>query len=86
MEGELINRIEPEYPSLARTARQQGMVLIEATIGVDGTIQDLRVITGPPLLRQAAVDAVSRWRYRPYLLNGQAVPVTTTVSVNFVLQ
>lgn len=86
MAGELINEVQPEYPALARTARQQGVVILEATIGTDGTIQGLRVITGPPLLRQAAVDAVSQWVYRPYMLNGQAVPVTTTVTVNFTLQ
>lgn len=86
MAGELLNEVQPVYPALARTARQQGVVILEATIGTDGTIQNLRVITGPPLLQQAAVDAVSQWRYRPYMLNGQAVPVTTTVTVNFTLQ
>lgn len=86
MQGELISQVQPVYPTLARTARQQGVVVLDATIGADGTIQGLRVVTGPPLLRQSAVDAVSQWVYRPYRLNGQSVPVRTTVTVTFSLQ
>jgi protein TonB len=85
MEGNLIYRRQPEYPSLARLARIQGQVVLRAVIGKRGTIEDLRAISGPPMLIRAAVDAVQRWRYRPYLLNGETVEVDTQITVNFVL-
>jgi len=83
--GHLINKVEPVYPPLARNARVQGQVVLTAIISRDGTIQDLRVLSGHPLLIQAALDAVRQWRYKPYLLNGEAVEVETTVTVNFIL-
>ena len=83
--GRLINKVEPVYPQLARTARVQGQVVLTAMISKDGTIQDLRVLSGHPLLVQAALDAVRQWRYKPYLLNGEPVEVETTVTVNFTL-
>jgi protein TonB len=70
---------------LARNARVQGQVLLTAIISKDGSIQDLRVLSGHPLLVQAALDAVRQWRYKPYLLNGEPVEVETTVTVNFIL-
>jgi periplasmic protein TonB len=76
----------PVYPALARAARVEGTVVPEATISKQGTIEDLRVVSGPAMLRQAALDAVSQWRYRPYLLNGDPVAVETTVNVVFNLQ
>jgi protein TonB len=79
----LTHRVEPQYPPLARQARVQGPVLLEATIAQDGTIENLRVVSGHPMLVRAAVDAVKQWRYRPYLLNGQPVEVETQVQVNF---
>jgi periplasmic protein TonB len=82
-EGMLLDRVMPVYPPIARQAGIQGTVVLEATISTSGTIKDLRVISGPAMLQQAAIDAVSRWRYRPYLLNGQPVEVETTVSVVF---
>lgn len=82
-EGLLIRRVTPEYPTLAKQSRTQGAVVLSATIGKDGTIQNLQVLTGHPFLAKAAMDAVRQWRYRPYLLNGQPVDVETTITVNF---
>jgi protein TonB len=69
MEGNPIDRVQPEYPALAKLARIQGTVVLRAVISKHGTIEDLQPVSGPPLLVRAAVDAVKRWRYRPYLLN-----------------
>jgi protein TonB len=81
----LIFQPHPEYPPLAKMARIQGVVRLDATISKDGTIQDLKVISGHPLLVKAALDAVQRWRYQPTLLNGEAVEVATEIDVNFTL-
>jgi protein TonB len=75
----------PEYPPLAKMARIQGTVRLEAVISTDGTIQDLKAVSGHPLLVKAAMDAVARWRYQPTLLNGEPVQVVTEVDVNFTL-
>lgn len=75
----------PQYPQLARTARVQGTVRIQALIAADGAIRNLQVMSGPPLLVNAALDAVKQWRYRPTLLNGSAVEVITEIDVNFTL-
>jgi protein TonB len=83
--GLLIRKVIPQYPQLARAMRAQGTVVLAATITRDGTITNLRVVSGPSVLQQAALDAVSQWRYRPYLLNGQPVDVETTVNVIFTL-
>ena len=84
MAGYLLdNKTVPQYPAIARAARIQGTVVLQATIAKDGTIQNLRVIDGPPMLQQAAMDAVRSWRYKPYLLNGEPVEVETTVNVIF---
>jgi protein TonB len=85
MEGNLIHRVQPEYPVLAKMARVQGAVVLHAVISKQGTIEGLAVISGPPALLEAAVDAVRQWRYRPYYLNDEAVEVDTQVTVNFVL-
>jgi protein TonB len=84
-EGLLLHKVTPSYPPLAKQARIQGAVLLQATIGKDGSIQNLRVQSGHPMLTQAAIDAVRQWKYKPYLLNGEAVEVETTVQVNFTL-
>ena len=76
---------KPEYPPLARMARIQGVVRLDAVISKDGTIQDLKMISGHPLLVSAAMSAVQRWRYQPTLLNGEAVEVATEIDVNFTL-
>ena len=82
----LIHQVNPIYPPLARQARVQGVVVMEATISKDGSIESLRIIQGHPLLNQAALDAVQQWKYRPTMLNGDPVEVITTVTVTFRLQ
>ena len=85
MEGNLIYRVQPEYPALARQVRVQGQVILRAVISREGTIENLQVLSGHPMLVRAAVNAVQQWRYRPYVLNGEPVEVETEVRVNFVL-
>ncbi len=85
MEGLLIQKILPVYPAMAQAMGVGGTVVLEATITKEGTIADLRVVRGPALLQRAAEEAVSRWRYRPYLLNGEPVEVETTVNVEFTM-
>ena len=75
----------PAYPPLARAARVQGTVKIQAIIGRDGAIKDLQVLSGPPLLIAVAIEAVRQWRYQPTLLNGDAVEVVTDIDVNFTI-
>jgi protein TonB len=84
-QGNLIHNVKPPYPPLARQARIQGTVVLQAVIGKDGTIQNLRIVSGHPMLAQAALDAVKQWRYKPYYLNGEPVDVDTTINVNFTL-
>ena len=84
-QGLLVHQVKPAYPHLAMQARIQGTVVLQAVIAKDGTVQDLRVVSGHPLLVQAALDAVKLWRYRPYLLNDQHVEVDTQINVNFTL-
>src|ERR1700687_5772073 len=83
--GLLIKKVQPAYPPLAKQARIQGHVLLQAEISKDGTIQNLQLISGHPMLAPAAIEAVRQWRYKPYLLNGEPVGVETTVQVNFSL-
>jgi protein TonB len=83
VEGFLIYKVVPQYPIIAKTVGQQGTVALQATISKSGTIQNLQVVSGPPMLQQAAIDAVKMWRYRPYLLNNEPVEVETTVNVIF---
>ena len=85
MEGNLIHRVEPPYPPIAKQINLQGTVVLRAMIGSDGNIERIQVISGHPILVQAARDAVSQWKYRPYFLNGMAVPVETEVTVKFSL-
>jgi protein TonB len=85
MQGMLIDKIIPVYPAIARATRTSGAVVLQATISRTGTIENLRVTSGPAMLRQPAFDAVKQWRYRPYLLNGQPVEVETAVEVDFTL-
>jgi protein TonB len=84
-EGLLVHKVIPRYPSIGIAIHQEGTVVLQATISKNGTIENLRVISGPAMLQQAALDAVAQWRYRPYLLNGEPVEVETTVSVEFKL-
>jgi periplasmic protein TonB len=84
-EGDLIRKVQPIYPALARTARIQGTVVLQAMISKQGSIENLRVLSGHPMLVQAAMDAVRQWRYRPYILNNEPVEVETQITVNFSL-
>lgn len=83
--GLLIQKIEPNYPPIARAARIQGQVVLAAIISKSGEIQILVLVSGHPMLTPAAIDAVKQWRYRPFLLNGEPVEVETTITVNFQL-
>ncbi len=85
MQGSLIRRVEPVYPPLARNARIQGSVVLEAVISKVGTIENLRLLSGHPMLVTAAIEAVRQWRYKPYILNDEAIEVETQITVNFVL-
>ena len=84
-QGLLVKKVQPAYPPLARQARIQGTVLLQAEISKDGTIENLRLISGHPMLAPAAIEAVKQWRYKPYMLNGEPVAVETQVQVNFTL-
>ena len=81
-----VRHVNPVYPAIAQSARVQGIVIIEATIGPDGKVQDARVLRSIPLLDAAALDAVRGWEFTPTLLNKQPVPVVMTVTVQFSLQ
>jgi periplasmic protein TonB len=85
MEGNLVHRVQPEYPPLARQARIQGTVVLRAIINREGRIENLQLVSGHPMLVQAAMDAVRQWRYRPYVLNDQPLEVETQITVNFTL-
>ncbi len=78
--------VSPVYPPLAKAAHISGTVVLQAVIGKDGSIQRLKALSGHPMLIPSAIEAVSKWRYKPYYLNGQPVEVDTQVTVNFVLQ
>jgi protein TonB len=85
LEGSILRRVQPLYPPLARNARVQGSVVLAAVISKAGAIENLRVLSGHPMLVPAAIDAVSQWRYRPYILNNEPVEVETQITVNFTL-
>jgi len=82
-QGRLINRVVPEYPTIAKLGRIQGTVQLSAWIGRDGSVERLTVLSGNPLLVTAAIDAVKQWRYKPFLLNGEPIEVESTIEVNF---
>jgi protein TonB len=84
-QGLLVHKVEPAYPKIALAARITGVVQLKAIIGKDGNIKQLDALDGPPLLIPSAIDAVKQWRFRPYLLNGEAVEVETSVTVTFQL-
>ena len=82
----LIQRVEPSYPALARQIHREGQVELHAVISTDGRIQSLQVVSGDALFLRSATDAVSQWRYRPTVLNGQAVEIETYITVIYTLQ
>jgi protein TonB len=80
----LISRKDPEYPQLAKQSGAQGEVVLAAMIGVDGKVKNVKVVSGPPLLRNAAIQAVKQWVYKPTLLNGKPIEAETRITLNFV--
>ena len=80
MQGLLKTKVDPIYPG---DARVEGTVVLHAIIGKDGHVQSLEAVSGPAMLKGAAIDAVRQWTYRPYLLNGEAVEVDTTILIQF---
>ncbi len=84
-QGNLVNKVQPVYPQIAKSARIQGAVVLQAIISKTGVVENLRAVSGHPMLIPAAVEAVKQWRYKPYYLNGEPVEVETTVTVNFTL-
>jgi protein TonB len=84
-EANLIHDVTPQYPPEAGRARLEGTVLLMAVIGKDGSVKDVRVESGSPILAQAAIDAVRQWRYKPYLIDGEPVEVDSRITINFTL-
>jgi protein TonB len=84
-QGLLVRKVQPNYPPLARQARIQGNVVLTAEISKDGSIENLRLVSGHPMLAPAAIEAVKQWKYKPYFLNGEPVEVETQVTVIFSL-
>jgi len=84
-EANLIHDVPPQYPPEAGRERIEGTVVLLAVIGKDGSVQDVQVVSGLPLLAQAAMDAVNQWRYKPYLLNGVPVEIESRITINFTL-
>jgi TonB family protein len=82
-EGAVIRRVEPQYPSQARALRLEGTVFLKATVAEDGTVQDLKVVSGHPVLARAALEAISRWHYRPYRLNGKPISMEVEIRTDF---
>ncbi|RPI22770.1 MAG: energy transducer TonB [Acidobacteria bacterium] len=84
--SKVIYRVEPVYPTLAIQARVQGSVMLQVTVNEMGIVESVQVVRGHPLLNEAAITAVKQWRYKPTILNGEPMPITATVTVNFNLQ
>jgi TonB family protein len=84
-EGLLIKRVQPEYPEAARQAHAEGSVVLDVLIDANGDVESATVISGPPLLAPAAIDAVKRWKFRPYTLNGRPAKIETQATVDFQL-
>jgi periplasmic protein TonB len=82
----LVHRVQPEYPKIAEVMHLSGTVELHARIGTDGTVQELEVVSGNPILARAAIEAVQQWRYQPTQLDGQPVEVETHITVTFTMQ
>lgn len=83
--GDLIRKVIPEYPIIAKQIHLEGAVVLLATVGKDGRVEHVQPVSGPPLLVRPAMIAVEQWQYRPYMLNQEPVVVQTQITVNFVL-
>jgi periplasmic protein TonB len=84
-EANLIHDVPPQYPPEAGRARVEGSVVLMAVIGKDGSVEDVRVESGLPILAQAAINAVKQWRYKPYLIDGEPVEIDSRITINFTL-
>ncbi|PYX57947.1 MAG: energy transducer TonB, partial [Acidobacteria bacterium] len=84
-QGLLIKKVQPSYPPQALAMRMQGAVQLQATINKDGSVSNLKVLSGEAILSRAAMDAVRQWKYKPYFLNGEPVEIQTQIVVNFKL-
>jgi periplasmic protein TonB len=85
VEANLIHDVPPQYPSAAGRERIEGTVVLLAVIGTDGSVKDVQVESGLPILAQAAIDAVKQWRYKPYMIDGEPVEVDSRITINFTL-
>ena len=85
MNAMLVRRVQPDYPRIAKIIGLSGTVLLRATIRTDGEVHEIEIVSGNPILAEAALRAVRQWQYRPTLLDGEAVEVETEITVNFVL-
>jgi protein TonB len=85
-QSNIASRVAAIYPQQARSARIQDSVVLQFEISIEGRVQNVSVVSGNPLLTDAAIDAVRQWTYKPFVLNGQTIPVYTTATVNFTLQ
>jgi TonB family protein len=85
IEGQILIKVTPVYPDIAKAAKEEGTVVLHAIIGRDGTMKSLNVLSGPALLQGAALDAVRQWVYKPYILNGEPTEVETTINITFSL-
>ena len=85
VEANLIHDVTPQYPPEAGRARIEGTVVLMAVIGTDGSVKDVRLESGLPILAQAAIDAVKQWHYKPYMVDGEPVEVDSRITINFTL-
>ena len=85
MAGNILTKAQPVYPPDAKAAHVEGAVVLHAIIGIDGSVENLSVISGPKELQPSAINAVKQWTFRPYLLNGNPTEVDTTITVNYQL-
>ena len=83
--GQLIHRVPPVYPLQAKSLRMEGKVVLDAMVMEDGSVSDLKVVQGPPVFTASALDAVKKWRYKPFVLNGKAVKSPMRIMVDFKL-
>jgi protein TonB len=84
-DGNILTKVQPVYPPIARAAHVEGSVVMHALIGKDGAVKQLDALIGPDMLKGAAVDAVRQWTYKPYMLDGVPIAVDTTITVKFIL-
>ena len=84
-EGLVLNKVQPRYPAQALQMHTEGSVQLQATIGKDGSISNLKVLNGEAILARAALEAVKQWKYKPYYLNGDPVEIQTQITINFKL-